>query len=113
VPSSYVGVRAAQLNRQTAMPSSAKSELAIATVAALAGLLVAWWATRSYDDTTPGPAVRLYTSLFRSSGVAKLRDAAENRSRFPRREAFLASWFLTFFVIFCFGVMVWPKVASP
>jgi hypothetical protein len=95
------------------MPSGVTSELAIATVAALGGLLVAWWATRSYDDTTPGPAVRLYASLFRSTGVAKLRDAAESRNRFPKREAFLASWFLTFFVIFGFGVMVWPKVAAP
>jgi len=95
------------------MPSGVTSELAIATVAALGGLLVAWWATRSHDDSTPGPAVRLYASLFRSTGVAKLRDAADSKKRFPKREAFLASWFLTFFVIFAFGVMVWPTVAAP
>jgi len=94
------------------MPSGITSELAIATVAALAGFLVAWWATRSSDETTPGPAVRLYASLFRATGVKKLRDAAESRKHFPRREAFLATWFLTFFVIFGFGVMVWPTVAA-
>jgi hypothetical protein len=95
------------------MPGGVTSELAIATVAALGGLLVAWWATRSYDDTTPGPAVRFYATLFRLTGVAKLRDAADARNRFPKREAFLTSWFLTFFVIFGFGVMVWPKVSAP
>jgi hypothetical protein len=94
------------------MPSGAVNELAIATVAALGGLLIAWWATRSYDDTTPGPAVRLYASLFRSTGVAKLRDATDSRQRFPKREAFLASWFLTFFLIFGFGVFVWPTVSA-
>ena len=94
------------------MPSGVTSELAIASVAALGGLLVAWAATRSYDDSTPGPAVRLYASLFRSTGVAKLRDAADSRKRFPKREAFLASWFLAFFAIFVFGVMVWPIVAA-
>jgi hypothetical protein len=94
------------------MPSGVTSELAIATVAALGGLIVAWWATRSHDEETPGPAVRFYASLFRSMGVKRLRDAAEFRKRFPRREAFLATWFLTFFVLFGFGVMVWPTVAA-
>jgi hypothetical protein len=94
------------------MPSGITSELAIATVAALGGLLVAWSATRSYDETTPGPAVRVYASLFRSTRVKKLRDAAESRKRFPRREAFLATWFLAFFVLFGFGVMVWPTVSA-
>jgi hypothetical protein len=81
-------------------------------MAALGGLLIAWAATRSYDDSTPGPAVRLYSSLFRSTGVAKLRDAADSRKRFPKREAFLATWFLTFFAIFVFGVTVWPCEAQ-
>jgi hypothetical protein len=94
------------------MPSGAVTEIAIATVAALGGLLVAWWVTRSYDDTRPRPAVRLYASLFRSTGVAKLRDAANSRERFLKREAFLASWFLAFFLIFGFGVFVWPTVSA-
>jgi len=92
------------------MPSGAASEFAIATVTALGGLLVAWWMTRSHDETMPGPAVRLYASLFRSTGVAKLRDAADSRKHFPKREAFLASWFLAFFVIFGFGIFVWLTV---
>jgi hypothetical protein len=94
------------------MLSGTASELAIATVAALGGLPVAWWVTRSHDDTSHGPAVRLYAALFRSTGVAKLREAADSQKRFPKREAFFASWFLTFFVIFCFGVLVWPTVPT-
>jgi hypothetical protein len=90
------------------MHSGGSSELAIATLAALGGLLVAWWATRSHDDATSGPAVRLYGVLFHSTGVAKLRDVTDSRKRFPKREAFLATWFLAFFLIFGFGVLVWP-----
>jgi hypothetical protein len=91
------------------MPIGVQSEIAIATVAALGGVLVAWLATRGHDESRPGPAVRIYAALFRSTGVEKLRVAADTKTH-PRREAFLAIWFLTFFAIFGFGVFIWPKV---
>jgi hypothetical protein len=92
------------------MPIGLQSEIAIAAVAGLCGLLVAWLATRSQNEVRPGPAVRIYAALFRATGIAKLREAADARTRFPKRESFLATWFLTFFVIFFFGVFIWPKV---
>ena len=87
-----------------------QTEIAIVTVAAIGGLLVAWQATRSHDDSRPAPAVRVYAALFRSTGIGKLRSTVESRARHPRREAFLATWFLTFFAIFMFGVFVWPSI---
>jgi hypothetical protein len=94
------------------MLSGFQSEIAISAIAALGGLLVAWLATRSHDQSLPGPAVRIYAALFRSTGVQKLRVATDTRTRFPRREAFLATWFLAFFVIFAFGVFIWPQVPA-
>ncbi len=92
------------------MPLGPQSEIAIAAVAAVGGVLVAWLATRGHDESRPGPAVRVYATLFRSSGVGKLRAAANSGSSFPRREAFLATWFLTFVALLGFGVFVWPTV---
>ena len=88
------------------MPIGFQSEIAIAAIAAIGGLLVAWVSTRSHDESKPGPAVRVYGALFLSTGVEKLRVAADTQRRFPKREAFLATWFLTFFVIFGFGIFI-------
>jgi len=82
----------------------------VALIAAVVALVPAWFSTRSPDPTQPGWAVRVYLQLFRSSDIPFLTGAAVRRKRFPVREAFLATWFLSFFVIFGFGVFVWPGV---
>ena len=88
------------------MPQDAK----VAIVAAVVALIPAWISTRSLDATQPGRAVRLYLELFRSSNVSPVQEAASQRDRFPVREAFLATWFLSFFAIFGFGIFIWPGV---
>jgi hypothetical protein len=90
------------------MPPDAK----VALVAALLGLVPAWASTRSADPTQPGWAVRFYLGLFSVSGFDRVRGGSAARTRYPMRETFLAAWFLSFFVIFGFGVFVWPGVSG-
>ena len=85
----------------------------IALVAAVAALVPAWLMTRSLDPTQPGWAVRVYLSLFSMSELKRLRDVSGTRTRYPVREAFLATRFLLFFVIFGFGIFIWPGAARP
>jgi cytochrome bd-type quinol oxidase subunit 2 len=94
------------------MTGGAESELAIFGAAALVGLLVAWWVTRDRDDTQPGPAVRIYAALFKVAGAGVVRTSLDKREQYPRREAFLASWFLVFFSLFLIGVFIWPTASS-
>jgi ABC-type amino acid transport system permease subunit len=89
------------------------NDAVLAIVAALVAFGVAWILTRTSDTSQPGWAVRVYLRLFRTTGVSKLRDAAAARSKFPRREAFLATWFLIFFALFGIGLFVWPGAANP
>ena len=88
------------------MPTDAK----VAIFAAVVALIPAWLSTRSLGPTQPGWAVRVYLGLFRSTEIPPVQDAASRRSRFPVREAFLATWFLSFFAIFGFGIFIWPGV---
>ena len=91
------------------MPNDAK----LAIVAALVAFGASWILTRTSDTSQPGWAVRVYLQLFRTARVSKLPNAAEARSKFPRREAFLATWFLIFFALFGVGLFVWPGAANP
>jgi hypothetical protein len=86
------------------MPADAQ----LAIIAALIGGATAWLLTLRSDPAHPGWAVRFYLFLFRASDIPKLRGVASGRSQFPRREAFLATWFLIFFAIFLFGLFLWP-----
>ena len=86
------------------MPTDGK----VALFAAVLALLPAWLMTRSLDPSQPGWAVRVYLGLFRAADVPGVSAAASRRSRFPVREAFLATWFLVFFAIFGFGIFIWP-----
>ena len=88
------------------MPPDAK----VAIFAAVVALLPAWLSTRSLDPAQPGWAVRVYLELFRSTNFPRIQNAASRRNRFPVREAFLATWFLSFFAIFGFGIFIWPGV---
>ena len=91
------------------MPADAK----VALIAAVLALVPALLMIRSLDPSQPGWAVRVYLSRFRTSVVPTLRDAAPRRNRFPVREAFLATWFLLFFVFFGIGLFIWPEAAHP
>jgi hypothetical protein len=91
------------------VPADAK----VALIAAVLALVPALLMRRSLDPSQPGWAVRVYLSLFRTSEVPTLRDAASRRSRFPVREAFLATWFLLFFVLFGIGLFILPEAAHP
>jgi hypothetical protein len=82
----------------------------IAIVAAVVALIPAWISTRSLDPTQPGWAVRVYLELFRGSNLPPAQAAASRRDRLAVREAFLATWFLSFFAIFGFGIFIWPGV---
>jgi hypothetical protein len=84
----------------------------VALIAAAAALLPAWLMTRSLDSTRPGWAVRVYLSLMSMSELKRAGDASAQRTRYPVREAFLATWFLLFFLIFGIGLFVWPEAAG-
>jgi hypothetical protein len=89
------------------------NDAVLAVVAALVAFGVAWILTRTPDTAQPGWAVRIYLQLLRTAGISKLSEAAAARSKFPRREAFLATWFLIFFALFAIGLFVWPGAANP
>ena len=91
------------------MPPDAK----LALVAAVIALIPAWVATRNSDPTRPGWAVRVYLTLFSMSELRRVRDVSATRTRYPVREAFLATWFLLFFVLFGMGLFLWPEAAHP
>ena len=87
-----------------------------AVLAILAGLIAApaaWASTRMLEPSRPGWAVRLYLRLFRSSDIPALENAAKTRDKFPRREAFLATFFLLFFGLFLLGLLLWPAARGP
>ena len=90
------------------MPPDAR----LALVAVVIAFVPAWVATRSSDPTRPGWAVRVYLTLFSMSELRRIRDVSATRTRYPVREAFLATWFLSFFAIFGFGLFVWPGVGG-
>jgi len=85
----------------------------LALIAAVVAVIPAWLMTRSLDPTRPGWAVRVYLALFRTSEIKPLRDVSATRTRYPVREAFLATWFLLFFLIFGVGLFIWPEAAHP
>jgi len=85
----------------------------LALIAALAAVIPAWLMTRSLDSTRPGWGVRVYLALFQVSEFKHLRDVPATRTRYPVREAFLATWFLLFFLIFGIGLFLWPEAAHP
>lgn len=41
-----------------------------------------------------------------------LSQVAARRTRYPVREAFLVTWFLTFLALFGLGLFVWPGIAG-
>jgi hypothetical protein len=84
-----------------------------AIIAAGIAAIVAGVLTRGPDPAEPGWAVRIYMLLFRASNIPQLRDVPSKRTRFPRREAFLATWFLLFFAIFFVGLFLWPEARRP
>jgi len=90
------------------VPADAK----VALIAAALALIPAWFMTRGSDPSRPGWAVRLYLGLFRSADVPPLSTTASRRSQFPVREAFLATWFLLFFLLFGIGLFIWPEAAA-
>jgi hypothetical protein len=63
----------------------------LAVIAAIVALVPASLGTRSPESDRPGWAIRVYLSLFRSSGLKPLGDVAAARTRYPVREAFLAA----------------------
>jgi hypothetical protein len=85
------------------VPSDLKS-LVFASL--LATVVASLSATLGGSSGRPSLAVRFYLSLMRAAPWDSVRRASEDRSQFPRREAFLAIWFLVFFAAFLFGVSV-------
>jgi len=90
------------------VPADAK----VALLAAVIALIPAWLATRRFDPAQPGWAVRVYLALFSQVGLQRERDASATPPRYPVRESFLATWFLSFFILFGIGLFVWPEAAS-
>ena len=84
----------------------------VALIAASIAAVIAWFMTRSSDPARPGWAVRIYLELFRASGWRSARDAATVKSTFPRREAYLATWFLVFFALFLAAAFFWPAASG-
>jgi hypothetical protein len=82
------------------------ADLALAASAAVVAALIAWLLVRSSSEDRPGWAVRIYAGLFRTSQVPGLEASVRGRRRFPRREAFLATWFIIFFVLFMGGTVL-------
>ncbi len=91
------------------MPADAR----LALLAAVVAVVPAWLATRSLDPAQPGWAVRVYLALFSLAELRRQRDTSVKPARYPVREAFLATWFLLFFIIFGVGLFVWPEAARP
>ena len=85
-------------------------DLQLAVVASVIGLIVAAFSIRGLSPNSPNWAVRIYAALlslpFPFGVNSKYR---QSRRTFGRREAFLASWFLTFFVIFMIGLSFLPS----
>ena len=79
------------------------ADLVLAASAAVIAAPIAWFSVRSNPENQPGWAVRIYSALFRASGVPEGRGRPAARPAYPRREAFLATWFLIFFVLFMVG----------
>jgi hypothetical protein len=73
--------------------------LASAGVAAF----VAGIGIRNVSEDRPGWAVRTYLAIFSAAGSSGGQSRREEHRSFPRREAFLATWFLVFFALFLTG----------
>jgi hypothetical protein len=76
--------------------------------AALVAFIVAWLRTRRTNPSEPNLAVRIYGTLLRSAGIGTENEGQSEPRRYSRREAFLATWFLVFFVLFMLAVFVIP-----
>ena|SRR5688572_25560574 len=63
-------------------------------------LLAAWLTVSGARPDSPAWPVRLYLYFFRSSGVPWFRRYPDTRTTFSRREQFLTSWFIWFFIFF-------------
>lgn len=85
----------------------------LAIFAAVVALIPAWAWTRNLDPMRPGWAVRVCLALFSMYESQHLSQVAARRTRYPVREAFLVTWFLTFLALFGFGLFVWPGIAGP
>src|SRR5687768_13570213 len=63
-------------------------------------LLAAWMTVSGARTDSPVWPVRVYLYFFRNSGLPWFRRYPETRTSFSRREQFLTSWFIWFFVFF-------------
>jgi hypothetical protein len=67
-------------------------------------LVVAWLATRRARPDAPGWPVRLYLLFLSASNIPAVRRYADARKNFPRREQFLVTFFVCFFILFLAAV---------
>jgi hypothetical protein len=72
-------------------------------VSAGVAALIASIGIRNVAEDRPGWAVRVYLGLFSAARSSMAQPSTGKRVSFPRREAFLATWFLVFFVLFLMG----------
>jgi hypothetical protein len=84
--------------------TSLPQDVAVLVTAAVVALPIAWLLVRDAEPDRPSWAVRAYQSLFRAARFLKQANAT-----YPRREAFLATWFLCFFALFMAGVTLWGE----
>ncbi|MGE5823486.1 MAG: hypothetical protein ACM36A_02720 [Bacteroidota bacterium] len=63
-------------------------------------LWLAWWTVVGARSEAPVWPIRVYLGLFRGSNFPGIADYAANRKSFSRREQYLASFFVWFFILF-------------
>jgi hypothetical protein len=64
----------------------------------------AWATVAGAAPESPVWPVRVYIYLFRTSNVPWFRRYAGSRTSFPRREQFLTSFFIWFFIFFVIAI---------
>jgi hypothetical protein len=72
-------------------------------VALLFAMCAAFVATRSNSPESPVWPIRLWLWLFRNHAITWFKRYPEKRNTFSRREQFLATFFIWFFVAFAIG----------
>jgi hypothetical protein len=77
-------------------------ELVLLGISTIVGLVVAIALTPRSANSRPGPAVQVYQALLRS--VPGFRSAAKRESS-SYREQFLATFFITTFIIFAAAII--------
>lgn len=83
------------------MSNTAVRDILVFVTSLIVGLVIAWLTTRNVDTRQPVWPVRFYLFILL---MGPARKYAESRSVFSKREQFLATFAVWFFLVFVLGI---------